>query len=331
MPAVSIIIPIYGVEQYIENCARSLFEQTLEDIEYIFVDDCTTDKSIEILQKVLEEYPHRKPQTRIIRHETNQGLPQARKTGIENATGEFIANCDSDDWVDKEMYSTMYQKAKSDKCDAVVCDLVKTQEYISITIPYFPQTRLDKDSLLKNLFSNTCSHYFVTILFKRELANNNLKSPAANLFEDLVFTTQILYYAKKIDYVQKPLYHYILRPTSMSYSQTLEQKRKNLIPMKKNIDVILSFLKENNIDKKYEKIIKFFHNLNYQTLIRTRQQKQQYAGYNYADNTGGVLLKKEYNILLKIRYLLVRLKLFRLHDWLDRQATANPWLKNKLA
>ena len=331
MPAVSIIIPIYGVEQYIEKCARSLFEQTLEDIEYIFVDDCTTDKSIEILQKVLEEFPHRKPQTRIIRHETNQGLPQARKTGIENATGEFIANCDSDDWVDKEMYSTMYQKAKSDKCDAVVCNLVKTQEDISITIPYFPQTRLDKDSLLKNLFSNTCSHYFVTILFKRELANNNLKSPAANLFEDLVFTTQILYFAKKIGYVQKPLYHYILRPTSMSFSQTLDQKQKNLIPMKKNIDVILSFLKENNVGEKYEKAIKFFHNLNYQTLIRTQEHKKQYSGYNYPEQTGGVLFSKEYNIVLKIRYLFIKLRLFRIYDWLDRITNTNPGFKNKLA
>lgn len=331
MPAVSIIIPIYGVEQYIEKCARSLFEQTLEDIEYIFVDDCTKDKSIEILQQVIEDYPNRKHQTKIIHHETNRGLPQARKTGIENSTGEYIAHCDSDDWVDKDMYYTLYHKAESDNCDAVVCDLYKTQEQTSNYIHYFPQKQLTKDSLLSNIFSNTCSHYFVTILYQRQLINNPIHYPTANLFEDLVFTTQILYYAKKIGYVQKPLYHYILRPTSMSYSQTLEQKRKNLIPMKKNIDVILSFLKENNIDEKYEKIIKFFHNLNYQTLIRTRQQKQQYAGYNYADTSGGVLLKKEYNILLKIRYLLVRLKLFRLYDWLDRQATANPWLKNKLA
>ena len=331
MPAVSVIIPVYGVEAYIEKCARSLFEQTLEDIEYIFVNDCTKDKSIEILQQVIEDYPNRKHQTKIIHHETNRGLPQARKTGIENSTGEYIAHCDSDDWVDKDMYHTLYHKAESDHCDAVVCDLYKTQEQISNYIHYFPQKQFTKDSLLSNIFSNTCSHYFVTILYQRQLINNPIKYPAANLFEDLVFTSQIVYYAKNIGYVQKPLYHYILRPTSMSYSQTLEQKRKNLIPMKKNIDVILSFLKENNIDKKYEKIIKFFHNLNYQTLIRTRQQKQQYAGYNYADNTGGVLLKKEYNILLKIRYLLVRLKLFRLYDWLDRQATANPWLKNKLA
>ncbi len=331
MPAVSIIIPIYGVEQYIENCARSLFEQTLEDIEYIFVDDCTTDKSIEILQKVLEEYPRRKPQTRIIRHETNQGLPQARKTGIENATGEFIANCDSDDWVDKEMYNTMYQKAKSEECDVVICDFHKTELNHSNIIQYLPDNNLNKSKILQRILSNTCCHYIWALLSNNKIYQNNLKSPAANLFEDLVFTTQILYFAKKIGYVQKPLYHYILRPTSMSFSQTLDQKQKNLIPMKKNIDVILSFLKENNVGEKYEKAIKFFHNLNYQTLIRTQEHKKQYSGYNYPEQTGGVLFSKEYNIVLKIRYLLVRLKLFRLHDWLDRQATANPWLKNKLA
>ena len=82
---VSVCIPVYGVEKYIERCARSLFEQTMkDDIEFIFVDDCTPDKSIEILQKVLEEYPERKNQVKIIRHETNKGLTGARNTALKH-------------------------------------------------------------------------------------------------------------------------------------------------------------------------------------------------------------------------------------------------------
>lgn len=124
-PKVSVIIPVYGVERYIEQCARSLFEQTMQDgIEYIFVDDCSPDKSIEILENVLREYPHRRLQTRIIRHTENQGLGGARKTGMEYATGEYIIHCDSDDWVEPDMYETLYRKATEENADIVGCDYI---------------------------------------------------------------------------------------------------------------------------------------------------------------------------------------------------------------
>ena len=100
MPKVSVVIPVYGVEKYIERCARSLFEQTLDDIEYIFVNDCTKDRSIDILNEVINDYPARKQQIRIVHHKENKGLPFARQSGWQVATGEYVANCDSDDWVD---------------------------------------------------------------------------------------------------------------------------------------------------------------------------------------------------------------------------------------
>lgn len=96
---VSIIIPIYGVELFIERCAISLFEQTLDDIEYIFVDDCTMDKSVQILQGIIAKYPQRKDNVFIIRHERNKGLASARKTGLKFVHGEYVAHCDSDDWL----------------------------------------------------------------------------------------------------------------------------------------------------------------------------------------------------------------------------------------
>ncbi len=104
MPKVSVIIPVYGVEKYIERCARSLFEQTLDDIEYLFIDDCTPDKSIEMLKQVLEDYPHRKPQVVIHRMEQNSGQAAVRKWGMQNAIGDYVIHCDSDDWVELTMY-----------------------------------------------------------------------------------------------------------------------------------------------------------------------------------------------------------------------------------
>lgn len=118
-PKVSVIIPIYNVEKYIDRCARSLFEQTLEDIEYIFIDDCTPDKSVDILESVLKEYPHRIPQTQIIRLPKNIGAANVRKKGILLATGEYVIQCDSDDWVEKDMYELMYNKALSEDLDMI--------------------------------------------------------------------------------------------------------------------------------------------------------------------------------------------------------------------
>lgn len=81
-PKVSIIVPIYRVEEYIERCAESLFAQTFDDIEYIFVDDCSPDKSVEILQRTLEKYPHRKRLTRIERLSSNSGQAAVRDKGF---------------------------------------------------------------------------------------------------------------------------------------------------------------------------------------------------------------------------------------------------------
>ena len=96
---VSVIIPIYKVEKYVCRCAETLMQQTLEDVEYIFVDDATPDKSMEVLSTVLAKYPHREEQIHIIHHKKNQGLPAARNSGLRIATGEYVFHCDSDDYV----------------------------------------------------------------------------------------------------------------------------------------------------------------------------------------------------------------------------------------
>lgn len=104
------MVPIYGVEKYIERCARSLFEQTYENLEYIFVDDCTPDKSIEILERVMEDYPNRKEQVRIIRHEHNRGLAAARNTALDAATSPFITHVDSDDYLSLDAIRLFVEK-----------------------------------------------------------------------------------------------------------------------------------------------------------------------------------------------------------------------------
>ena len=103
---VSVCIPVYGVEKYIERCARSLFEQTMRNgVEFVFVNDCTPDKSIEILEHVLAKYPHRKEQTKIINLPENGGVGRARRIAIENCTGEYIIHCSIKPNIPEKAYS----------------------------------------------------------------------------------------------------------------------------------------------------------------------------------------------------------------------------------
>ena len=147
---VSVIIPVYGVEQYIERCARSLFEQTLEEIEYLFVDDCSPDKSIEVLKRVLEDYPMRKSQVTIHRMAQNSGQAKVREWGMRNATGDYLIHCDSDDWVDKDMYRLMYEKAGMEKSDIVVCDYaIADNEQVIRKV--FGCSNIDKECFINDL------------------------------------------------------------------------------------------------------------------------------------------------------------------------------------
>ena len=119
------LIPIFGVEKFIERCAVSLFEQTYPNIEYIFVNDCTKDKSIDILKEVVERYPTRNPQVRIIEHEKKTGLAGARNTAVAAATGEFLMHVDSDDYVDKEIVSKSVSRQLETNADIVVIDFIR--------------------------------------------------------------------------------------------------------------------------------------------------------------------------------------------------------------
>ena len=133
---ISIGVPVFGVEKYIERCARSLFEQSYKDIEYIFVNDCTPDNSMSILKNVLDEYPVRKQQVVIINNEKNIGLALTRNKIIENCTGDFIYNVDSDDYIELDTIELLVEKQKETNADIIsshiiVNDNIKKPNYIT--------------------------------------------------------------------------------------------------------------------------------------------------------------------------------------------------------
>ena len=241
----SVVVPVYRVEKYIERCIRSLFEQTLDAMEFVFVNDCTDDKSIDILRCVINEYPHRQEHIKIINLEKNTGLPNARKVGIENSTGEYIAFCDSDDWVDKEAYRLMVETAASDDCDIVVCDYMTVSE--DCTKSCQSLYHYDKPGFISDMLYGKTSWSLCNKMFGRELFSQDITYPTQNMGEDGALTLQLSYYSHKTGYVNKPLYNYLQRTTSIVNTKTEENVHRKYEQAMANSNLVMAFFKDKEI------------------------------------------------------------------------------------
>ena len=208
MPKISIIVPVYKVERCIERCVRSLFEQTLDDIEYIFVDDASPDKSISIIKSVLLEYPNRKNSVKFVKHLTNRGLSSARNSGLEIATGDFLAHCDSDDWVDREMYEILYKKAIENHSDLVYSDLFLVLKDATIKYESVKYSS-DKVKLLCRYIASKWTSLVNLLVHSSVYKNNNLKCPVHICYcEDFWLSVRLFYYAQRITKVNNGFYFY---------------------------------------------------------------------------------------------------------------------------
>ena len=208
MPKISVIIPVYKVEKYIEKCARSLFEQSLEDMEFIFVDDCTPDNSITIVKSVVEDYPNRKKQIKYLSHEKNQGLTSTRNLGLSVALGDYIAYCDSDDWVDIYMYEKLYNHAILENADVCFCNF---QFAFKDKLDYYECTSVyaDKTKTINSYISTVWTVIWNMIAKREILVDYELKSPEnISYCEDFWLSVRLFYYANKITKVDEALYFY---------------------------------------------------------------------------------------------------------------------------
>lgn len=235
---ISIIVPIYKVERFIERCVVSLMEQTLNDVEYIFVDDASPDGSVNILREEVERYPSRKDCVKIITHSENKGLPAARNTGLAEATGEYIFHCDSDDFVELDMLESLYNKAKECDADVVWCDFFLSFEtnerymkQLSYTTP---------NEALKAMLSGAMKYNVWNKLVKRSLyVDNNISFPAGyGMGEDM--TMMMLFAnARKVAYVPRAFYHYVKLNTG-AFSQTYSDR--HLVELKHNVQRIVDYM-----------------------------------------------------------------------------------------
>lgn len=236
MPKVSVIVPIYNVEKYLEKCINSLLSQTLEDIQIILVNDGSKDNS----GNIAKEYEKNNKDRVIYVEKENGGLSDARNYGLKYATGDFIAFLDSDDYIEKNAYEKMYNKAIEENADYVECDFIWE----------FPnKIRVDKQYPYKNKKEMLS---FVRVvawnkLIKRHLIiDNNLEFPKGLRYEDVEFTYKLIPFINKFAYVDKSFIHYVQREGSIANVQN--ERTAEIFTV---LDNVIEFYKKNNIYEKY--------------------------------------------------------------------------------
>ena len=225
MYKVSILVPIYGVEKYIERCARSLLEQTYNNVEYIFVDDCSIDNSISILKKVLNDYPERMQNVSIVSHDHNKGLSAARNTAIENATGQFVCHVDPDDFMELDAIEQMVHTQVSSGADIVtglsIMEKKDGNRLIEICDLF------SKSDMVLDVIKPTLRHTIWGRLIKKSLYEDYdiFAKEGTNVGEDVQVLPRLFYYSDKLALCYHLIYHYNCENENSYIHQTSDLKR----------------------------------------------------------------------------------------------------------
>lgn len=218
-PLVSIIVPIYNVEKYIEKCAHSLMTQTYDSIEFIFVDDASPDDSAFKLLEVINQYPKRQHAVKIIKHEVNRGLPAARNTGLAACNGDYVFHCDSDDWIDKNMIEDMVGQGKD-------ADIVYTDFYLTFnqSSRYMKQPSANEThDCIRLMLQGGMKYNVWNKLIKKSLyIDNKVSFPEGRGMGEDMTIVKLFVHAKKVVYIPMAYYHYMqinMHAFTKTYSQ----------------------------------------------------------------------------------------------------------------
>lgn len=239
--SLSVIVPVYGVEKYIERCAISLFEQSLKDVEFIFVNDKTKDDSIKILDDVINRYPHLKDRIKIINHEQNMGQAASRSTGLHIAIGEYVIFLDSDDWIDQKLYEKMYFLAKKENADIVCCNFKFVYKNRKEDLK-FKENHSDFLNLnelnFDLLYSSLCNKLVRRHIY---LKHNLTFFKGVNMWEDLGMMTRLRYYSEKVDFLNEDLYYFYNKQNETSIVSV--PKEENIVQQIQCANMLESFFR----------------------------------------------------------------------------------------
>ena len=271
MTKVSIVVPIYNVENYLDRCVKSLLNQTLKDIEIILVDDESPDNC----PKMCDDYAKCDARVKVI-HKKNGGLGYARNSGLEVAKGEFVAFVDSDDFVDLKMYETLYDLAKKHELDTVYssCVFYKDENTHSFKkeVDKF-ETFIGKEEIDNFLLemvgplpnSSSDVKYMMSvwkaIYSKRILDEKGIKFCSEREFisEDILFHIDYLKNTQKIGFSPNYFYYYQINETSLSRIHFVERYEKNKILLTEIKRRLSLYFQEEKFMKHYQRLMFLYY------------------------------------------------------------------------
>lgn len=247
-PKISVIVPYYNTKDYINNCVSHLCSQTISDLmELIFIDDGSTDGTSLAIKEYLEQLNFN-GKTKYIIHENNQGIAFSRKEGIENATGDYVIFCDSDDWMEDDMCEKMLEVAEQTDSDLVICDYVNDYDDKPSTVTY-PSFI---DPFLHNLLLCKITGALWNKLVRKDIyMSNDFIYPTHAFCEDFVFSTQFAIYCKKISYLEEAKYHYCHRGGSIVQSKDEQAIAKRIEDNLFNYKLAESILASHGLIEQY--------------------------------------------------------------------------------
>lgn len=207
---VSILVPFYKVENYVGRCMESLFTQTYKNIEYVFVNDCTPDKSMEVINEMIDKYGV-SSQCKMIIHDQNQGISVSRNDCLDNMTGDFFLFIDSDDYIDNDMVELLVEAALKENADISGCGYI--EEYADHSVEHPQKYSNDHDEMMRAITLLTIKGVMWKLLVRSTIVTEHRDEvrfiPDRNMVDDYLFCCQIFYYAQRFTSVDRCMYHWI--------------------------------------------------------------------------------------------------------------------------
>ena len=255
---VSYIIPIYNVSGYIEKSVGSLLEQSYSNIEYIFINDCSSDDSEIKLRRIIEDFPERRNKIKVITNEQNLGSATSRNIGLDTAQGEYVMFADSDDWISMDYVESMVRQIDSGSYDIVYCDYFESYNNHDNRISQaYGQDNIEciRAMLGRGMHGSTCNK-----IYRRSflLASKQRFIDGADLFEDVSWNIRLFVCTKQISYLSQAFYHYVQYNNNSiikSMSST-EKKRNRALQRIENVRVACDYLIALGFEEKLSKEMK---------------------------------------------------------------------------
>ena len=207
---VSILVPFYKVEKYVGRCVESLFTQTYHNVEYVFVNDCTPDNSMEVINDKIEEYGLAS-KCKMIVHEQNLGISASRNDCLDNMTGDYFLFIDSDDYIDTDMVELLVEAAIKENADISGCGYI--EEFADHSVEHPQKYTNDHDEMMRAITLLTIKGVMWKLLVRSTIVTDHRDEvrfiPDRNMVDDYLFCCQIFYYAQRFAGVDRCMYHWI--------------------------------------------------------------------------------------------------------------------------